>query len=78
MRSLLLQSAKELQSGIYTDFDGGPLTKNVALLSGHDGEVWQLEWNMDGMTLEATAWLSYGRPTWMEFDTSRIRKDMVS
>ncbi|TVU03212.1 hypothetical protein EJB05_51243 [Eragrostis curvula] len=34
--------------------DGGPSTENVAVLSGHDGEVWQLEWDMGGMTLAST------------------------
>jgi len=37
-----------------TDSDGRPSTENVALLSGHDGEVWQLEWDMGGMTLAST------------------------
>ncbi|KAF8696936.1 hypothetical protein HU200_036580 [Digitaria exilis] len=40
--------------GLNTDPDGGPLAQNVALLSGHNGEVWQLEWDMGGMTLAST------------------------
>ncbi|KAF3334998.1 protein SEH1 [Carex littledalei] len=34
--------------------DGRLSTKKVALLSGHDGEVWQLDWDMSGMTLAST------------------------
>ncbi|KAL5984694.1 epoxide hydrolase, soluble (sEH) [Asimina triloba] len=33
------------------DTDGRFSVEKVALLSGHDGEVWQLEWDMSGMTL---------------------------
>ncbi|TKW15443.1 hypothetical protein SEVIR_5G236800v4 [Setaria viridis] len=40
--------------GSNTDSEGRPSTENVALLSGHDGEVWQLEWDMGGMTLAST------------------------
>lgn len=40
--------------GLNADADGGPSTQNVALLNGHDGEVWQLEWDMGGMTLAST------------------------
>ncbi|GJM93887.1 hypothetical protein PR202_ga10480 [Eleusine coracana subsp. coracana] len=40
--------------GLNSDSDGGPSTENVAVLSGHDGEVWQLEWDMGGMTLAST------------------------
>ncbi|KAF8675999.1 hypothetical protein HU200_047502 [Digitaria exilis] len=40
--------------GLNTDPDGRPLAQNVALLSGHNGEVWQLEWDMGGMTLAST------------------------
>lgn len=34
--------------------DGRLPMDKVALLSGHDGEVWQLEWDMGGMTLAST------------------------
>lgn len=34
--------------------DGKLSTKKVALLSGHDGEVWQLDWDTSGMTLAST------------------------
>ncbi|CAL9137060.1 unnamed protein product [Musa acuminata var. zebrina] len=34
--------------------NGRPTTEKVALLPGHDGEVWQLEWDMGGMTLAST------------------------
>ncbi|XP_042431129.1 protein SEH1-like [Zingiber officinale] len=34
--------------------DGRLPTEKVALLEGHDGEVWQLEWDMSGMTLAST------------------------
>ncbi|CAK9163049.1 unnamed protein product [Ilex paraguariensis] len=35
---------------------GGRLSvEKVASLSGHDGEVWQMEWDMGGMTLATTA-----------------------
>ncbi|XP_058100221.1 protein SEH1 [Magnolia sinica] len=37
--------------GLNPDTDGRLSVKKVALLSGHDGEVWQLEWDMSGMTL---------------------------
>ncbi|KAG9448409.1 hypothetical protein H6P81_014537 [Aristolochia fimbriata] len=34
-----------------SEMDGRIPVEKVALLSGHDGEVWQLEWDMGGMTL---------------------------
>ncbi|KAK1286232.1 hypothetical protein QJS10_CPB20g02051 [Acorus calamus] len=34
--------------------DGRLSTKKVVLLSGHDGEIWQVEWDMSGMTLAST------------------------
>ncbi|KAF3793447.1 SEH1 protein [Nymphaea thermarum] len=37
--------------GLKPDTDGRISSEKVALLSGHDGEVWQLEWDMSGMTL---------------------------
>ncbi|MQM12078.1 hypothetical protein Taro_044993 [Colocasia esculenta] len=40
--------------GLTPDFDGRLSTEKVALLSGHDHEVWQLEWDMSGMTLAST------------------------
>lgn len=40
--------------GLNADADGGPSTQNIALLNGHNGEVWQLEWDMGGMTLAST------------------------
>ncbi|KAK1276424.1 hypothetical protein QJS04_geneDACA011094 [Acorus gramineus] len=36
------------------DQDGRLSTKKVVLLSGHDGEIWQVEWDMSGMTLAST------------------------
>ncbi|XP_078431598.1 transducin/WD40 repeat-like superfamily protein [Wolffia australiana] len=40
--------------GLTPDTGGRLSTEKVALLSGHDGEVWQLEWDMSGMTLAST------------------------
>lgn len=40
--------------GLNTNADSRPSTENIALLSGHNGEVWQLEWDMGGMTLAST------------------------
>ncbi|KAL5718949.1 epoxide hydrolase [Ranunculus cassubicifolius] len=40
--------------GIIPDNDGKLLVEKVALLSGHEGEVWQMEWDMGGMTLAST------------------------
>ncbi|KAL6842771.1 hypothetical protein ACP4OV_027615 [Aristida adscensionis] len=40
--------------GLNPDSDGGLSTENVAVLSGHSGEVWQLDWDMGGMTLAST------------------------
>ncbi|XP_072950134.1 protein SEH1 [Typha angustifolia] len=40
--------------GLNPESDGRLSTEKVALLSGHDGEVWQLEWDMGGMTLAST------------------------
>ncbi|XP_043713892.1 protein SEH1 [Telopea speciosissima] len=36
------------------DTDGRLSVDKVALLSGHEGEVWQMEWDMSGMTLATT------------------------
>ncbi|KAF6140921.1 hypothetical protein GIB67_042334 [Kingdonia uniflora] len=40
--------------GLNPDTDGRLSVEKVALLSGHEGEVWEMEWDMGGMTL-ATA-----------------------
>ncbi|RVW43179.1 Protein SEH1 [Vitis vinifera] len=40
--------------GLNPDIDGRLSVERVALLSGHDGEVWQMEWDMSGMTLATT------------------------
>ncbi|KAK9145376.1 hypothetical protein Sjap_005279 [Stephania japonica] len=37
--------------GLNPDTDGKLSVEKVALLSGHEGEVWQMEWDMSGMTL---------------------------
>ncbi|KAL8536314.1 hypothetical protein ACS0TY_011802 [Phlomoides rotata] len=34
--------------------DGRLSTQNVAMLSSHDSEVWEMEWDMSGMTLATT------------------------
>ncbi|XP_054808542.1 protein SEH1 [Prosopis cineraria] len=34
--------------------DGRLPVERIALLSGHEGEVWQMEWDMSGMTLATT------------------------
>ncbi|XP_010266463.1 PREDICTED: protein SEH1-like isoform X2 [Nelumbo nucifera] len=40
--------------GLNPDADGRLPVEKVALLSGHEGEVWQMEWDMSGMTLATT------------------------
>ncbi|KAL0015971.1 hypothetical protein SO802_003040 [Lithocarpus litseifolius] len=40
--------------GLDPDLDGRLSVEKVALLSGHEGEVWQMEWDMSGMTLATT------------------------
>ncbi|CAA6665875.1 unnamed protein product [Spirodela intermedia] len=40
--------------GLTPESDGRLSTEKVALLSGHDCEVWQLEWDVSGMTLAST------------------------
>ncbi|KAL6556434.1 hypothetical protein OROGR_005722 [Orobanche gracilis] len=40
--------------GSNPDPDGRLSVHRVALLSGHDSEVWQMEWDMSGMTLAST------------------------
>ncbi|XP_022843318.1 protein SEH1 [Olea europaea var. sylvestris] len=40
--------------GTNPDSNGRLFTEKVAVLSGHDGEVWQMEWDMSGMTLAST------------------------
>ncbi|KAF5734771.1 hydroquinone glucosyltransferase [Tripterygium wilfordii] len=40
--------------GMNPDVDGRLSLERVALLSGHNGEVWQMEWDMSGMTLAST------------------------
>lgn len=50
-----------------------PLLNRVATLSGHDGEVWQLDWDMGGMTLATSGndgpvrlWQSNTNGLWQE------------
>ncbi|KAH9308921.1 hypothetical protein KI387_036832, partial [Taxus chinensis] len=50
-----------------------PKLKRVATLSGHDGEVWQLDWDMGGMTLATSGndgtvrlWQSNTNGVWQE------------
>ncbi|OVA01931.1 WD40 repeat [Macleaya cordata] len=40
--------------GLNPENDGRLSVEKVALLSGHEGEVWQMEWDMSGMTLATT------------------------
>lgn len=40
--------------GLFPDTDGKLSVEKVALLSGHEGEIWQMEWDMGGMTLAST------------------------
>ncbi|XP_014520091.1 protein SEH1 [Vigna radiata var. radiata] len=40
--------------GLNPDHDGRLPVERVALLSGHQGMVWQMEWDMSGMTLATT------------------------
>lgn len=40
--------------GLHPDVDGRLSVEQIALLSGHKGEVWQMEWDMSGMTLAST------------------------
>ncbi|KAL9230963.1 hypothetical protein vseg_006244 [Gypsophila vaccaria] len=40
--------------GLNPDVNGRLSVEQVALLSGHQGEVWQMEWDMSGMTLAST------------------------
>ncbi|KAL5747644.1 hypothetical protein ACOSQ2_024941 [Xanthoceras sorbifolium] len=40
--------------GSNPDLDGRLSVEKVALLSGHGDEVWQMEWDMSGMTLATT------------------------
>lgn len=40
--------------GSNPDPNGRLSVERVALLSGHDGEVWQMGWDISGMTLATT------------------------
>ncbi|KAJ0106566.1 hypothetical protein Patl1_17553 [Pistacia atlantica] len=40
--------------GLNPDLDGRLSVEKVASLEGHGGEVWQMEWDMSGMTLATT------------------------
>ncbi|XP_059442957.1 protein SEH1 [Corylus avellana] len=40
--------------GLDPDADGRLSVEKVAMLSSHEGEVWQMEWDMSGMTLATT------------------------
>ncbi|KAG6388234.1 hypothetical protein SASPL_153434 [Salvia splendens] len=42
------------QLGSNPDHDGRLSVHRVALLSGHENEVWEMEWDMSGMTLATT------------------------
>ncbi|XP_048141670.1 protein SEH1 isoform X2 [Rhodamnia argentea] len=55
------------------EVDGRLSVEKVASLSGHEGEVWQMEWDMSGMTLATTAsdgtvklWQSNLKGSWQE------------
>ncbi|OMO79738.1 hypothetical protein CCACVL1_13480 [Corchorus capsularis] len=59
--------------GSTPDLDGRLSVEKVALLSGHNSEVWQMEWDMSGMTLATTGgdglvrlWQSNLKGTWHE------------
>ncbi|XP_040989037.1 protein SEH1-like [Juglans microcarpa x Juglans regia] len=59
--------------GLDPDLDGRLSVEKVALLSSHEGEVWQMEWDMSGMTLATTGsdgavrlWQSNLNGAWME------------
>ncbi|GAB4857521.1 hypothetical protein Ancab_015429 [Ancistrocladus abbreviatus] len=59
--------------GLHPDVDGRLSVERVALLSGHEGEVWQMEWDMSGMTLATTGsdglvklWQSNLNGVWQE------------
>ncbi|KAG7952921.1 hypothetical protein I3843_12G084100 [Carya illinoinensis] len=59
--------------GLDPDLDGRLSVEKVALLSSHKGEVWQMEWDMSGMTLATTGsdgvvrlWQSNLNGAWME------------
>ncbi|CAA7041882.1 unnamed protein product [Microthlaspi erraticum] len=40
--------------GLAPDLEGRLPVKKVSSLSGHQGEVWEMEWDMSGMTLAST------------------------
>uniref|UniRef100_A0A1J3DQH8 Protein SEH1 n=1 Tax=Noccaea caerulescens TaxID=107243 RepID=A0A1J3DQH8_NOCCA len=40
--------------GLAPDLEGRLPVKKVSSLAGHQGEVWQMEWDMSGMTLAST------------------------
>ncbi|GAA0151965.1 transporter [Lithospermum erythrorhizon] len=58
--------------GSNPEIDGRLWVEKVALLSGHCGEVWQMEWDMSGMTLASSAddgvrlWQSNLKGVWHE------------
>ncbi|KAF2313436.1 hypothetical protein GH714_010995 [Hevea brasiliensis] len=66
--------------GLNPDLDGRLSLEKVASLSGFEGEVWQMEWDMSGMTLATTGtdgmvrlWQSNLNGVWHEeaaFDSS--------
>ncbi|XP_020595847.1 protein SEH1 isoform X1 [Phalaenopsis equestris] len=56
-----------------SDTDGRLSTEKFVLLSGHDSEIWQLEWDVSGMTLASTGgdgmvrlWQSNLNGVWQE------------
>eukprot|EP01018_Ginkgo_biloba_P004574 Gb_23268 [translate_table: standard] len=61
------------QVELHSNTSGRPLLNKVALLLGHDGEVWQLDWDMGGMTLATSGsdgtvrlWQSNLKGVWQE------------
>uniref|UniRef100_A0A2P2QMS6 Uncharacterized protein MANES_02G011800 n=1 Tax=Rhizophora mucronata TaxID=61149 RepID=A0A2P2QMS6_RHIMU len=59
--------------GLNPELDGRLSVERVALLSGFEGEVWQMEWDMSGMTLATTGtdgmirlWQSNLNGVWQE------------
>lgn len=55
------------------DLDGRLSVEKAALLSGYEGEVWQMEWDMSGMTLATSGtdgmvrlWQSNFNGVWLE------------
>ncbi|KAM1209111.1 hypothetical protein ACFX2J_014689 [Malus domestica] len=58
--------------GLNPDSDGRLSMEKIAVLSGHKGEVWQMEWDMSGMTLATTG--NDGSPEPNPFSRNRESK----